>query len=361
MKTSPCQPLKIAILVLLCAATMWFFNGYPRYQRVGDELLRNGELTEDLDDWDVSKSNVELSGGGVKLWSPGDGFVQISQTVADNVAGVLLQLGCDIRSREVSNGPLAWHTARVLLLSYDDNGKPLYNRPHLLAKREGSHDWERAAKTFAIASDVAKVEVSAQMSNSSGELWIKSCSLRPVMLKTTFKQYRSLLMWLWGITLAWMALPLLRASLQRWPHALLLLLLGVIFLGVLAPEPLKQAFGEMVWPGTEHDAEANVGVAFDDAQVFGLALRLPNPDIFKLGHFVMFGLLAMMLASGRAYRLTTASLMFHVLLLALVSEVLQLFMPGRGPQLGDIAIDAAGALTGLLLWHLGHFGFAGKS
>jgi VanZ family protein len=63
----------------------------------------------------------------------------------------------------------------------------------------------------------------------------------------------------------------------------------------------------------------------------------------------MFALLSFTLAVAKPFRLSTAGLVAYLGLFAAVSEVLQLFMPGRVAQLGDIAIDGGGVVCGLVL------------
>jgi VanZ family protein len=63
----------------------------------------------------------------------------------------------------------------------------------------------------------------------------------------------------------------------------------------------------------------------------------------------MFALLTITLLVGRPFRVSIAGLVFYLVLFAGVSEVLQLFMVGRSAQLGDIAIDCGGILSGLVL------------
>lgn len=75
----------------------------------------------------------------------------------------------------------------------------------------------------------------------------------------------------------------------------------------------------------------------------------------KIAHFTEFGLLGMCLAwlmgmlqkkTAWAFVLGTAA--------ACVDETIQRFVPGRGPSLKDVAIDAGGVLTGVLLICLGY-------
>ena len=39
---------------------------------------------------------------------------------------------------------------------------------------------------------------------------------------------------------------------------------------------------------------------------------------------------------------------------ACIDETIQVFVPGRGPGLRDVAIDCLGVLLGIVLLHLGH-------
>jgi VanZ family protein len=254
-----------------------------------------------------------------------------------------------MQSANVVNGEKDWETARVILVSHNQSGQPMYQRSHQLAALSGSHDWQHVEKVFAIDAEVASLEVAAQLVRSSGELGVRGFSLRPVLLKTAFLHYRGLLLWAWLALAIWLAIPLLRASLNSWRHAVLLALILGILLGVLSPHDIKTAFGDAIWP-SENSVPAEFAVKQAmDTQFFSLSTELPKLDLFKVGHFLMFALLAMALRIGQAYRVSAIGILGYLLLLATVSEVLQLFIAGRSSQLKDIAVDMSGALFGLLL------------
>ena len=65
----------------------------------------------------------------------------------------------------------------------------------------------------------------------------------------------------------------------------------------------------------------------------------------SLGHFVLFGAMAALPAYGHG-RNALARALLLALLLAVTTELLQSFVPGRHPRLRDVAIDFAGALAG---------------
>lgn len=151
----------------------------------------------------------------------------------------------------------------------------------------------------------------------------------------------------WLVVVVWVAVPFVRLSFESWGHGATLVLAAGIFLGVLMPEALKESLGTMIWPGK--DQAPIIANEFNDAHIFNLTGRLPKLDIFKLGHFVMFALLAITLVISKPYRISNVRLVFYLTLFAAVSEVLQLFMAGRNPQLGDIIIDCGGIASGLVL------------
>ena len=98
-----------------------------------------------------------------------------------------------------------------------------------------------------------------------------------------------------------------------------------------------------------------------------LNFLFPGPDIpssgeghgilRKMAHFTEFCSLGLLLS----WLLTMLSRepWHRILLPALIGaavagadETIQMFVPGRGPGLVDVAIDTAGVLLGIALWHL---------
>lgn len=75
----------------------------------------------------------------------------------------------------------------------------------------------------------------------------------------------------------------------------------------------------------------------------------------KIAHFTEFGLLGMCLAWLMGMLRKKMALAFGLgVAAACVDETIQRFVPGRGPSLKDVGIDAGGVLTGILLVYLGY-------
>ncbi len=81
----------------------------------------------------------------------------------------------------------------------------------------------------------------------------------------------------------------------------------------------------------------------------------------KLAHFTEFAALGLCL--GWRYGMLGKGWKKPVLLgilAACIDETIQAFVPGRGPGLRDVCIDAGGVLTGMMILYLGHTYFQQK-
>ncbi len=78
----------------------------------------------------------------------------------------------------------------------------------------------------------------------------------------------------------------------------------------------------------------------------------------KIAHFTEFAALGMCLAwlHGMLQKGRLQPFLWGVLV-ASADETIQRFVPGRGPSLRDVCIDASGVLTGMILLWCGHYCF----
>jgi VanZ family protein len=353
--------IKTVVLILLSTCTIIFFNNYGRYQVVGPELLENADLRNELEHW-------EHTGTGITVYSKNEVPAKLDATTSIQSPSLsqairpfhgfqLLRLSCDIKTQNIIGGDKDWETARVVLISHNKEGEEMYYLPHVLANQRGNSDWRRYEKVFTIAPDASEITVAAQIVESTGSLWVKSFSLRPVALKIAFKQYRQALLLVWLATTLWVAAPFVKSGLRSLKHGVVLMLAIGIILGVIMPENLKESLGATFLPSTATAVASFIPNRFNDTQSFNLSPNLPVLDIYKAGHFIMFTLLAVTLFGNRLHSISTARLLTYLVLFALVTEVLQLFMAGRTAQFGDIFIDSCGIATGFAvawLWRRYH-------
>ncbi len=338
----------VVVLILLSVCTIIFFNHYERYQAVNLELLENADL---LEHWKHSGTGITYPSENKTIAkldasSPTDS-PSLSQIIRPPFYSQLLRLSCDIKTQNIMGGDKYWKAARVILVTHNQEAVAMYSLPHILVHQRGNSNWTHYEKVFTIAPDTSAITVAAQLTDSTGTLWIKALSLQPVMLKDTFKHYRQLLLLVWITLLLWVAAPLIKSGFKSFKHGLVLLLATGIILGVLIPENLKESLGA-TWLASSTAIIAFIPTDFNDTQSFNLALRLPALDIYKAGHYTMFTFLSIALFGAKPYTTSTIRLLTFLVLFALVTEVLQLFMAGRTAQLADIFIDSCGITTGLI-------------
>lgn len=87
-----------------------------------------------------------------------------------------------------------------------------------------------------------------------------------------------------------------------------------------------------------------------------VALGLENITmhfIRKLAHFMLFSILGMAFTLFFSFRFTSIKLFvssyFASIAIAIFDEIHQSFVPGRGPQVKDVMLDATGALGGIMI------------
>ncbi|PKD39382.1 hypothetical protein CWO84_16865 [Methylomonas sp. Kb3] len=358
---------KCTSIVFVCIATICFFNYFPQFIYSDKEILINSSFNDGFSKWIPSKTGVEIHPAAkidttnlsnfvsppetsVILSAPNfERAISLGQFIPPVTAGSLLHLSAYTKTIGITDGLRPWETARVILVGYDQFNKAMYNHPHLLVAQKGSSDWAYHERVFRIAENTAKLQLIIQLIHAKGQFFVKTLSLRPATPNPEFGRYRSWFIAIWTFLGLWVGLPLVHKAATRRPHALILLIALGILAGVLMPNSLKEYIGESILPSA--DAGAYI-IHSDELSVFRLTFSIPELDKYKYGHFIMFGLLAATASNRGWFNLSTFKALVLTTLFAFATEVLQLFIPGRGPQLGDVLIDTAGIFTG---WALSGF------
>ena len=340
--------IKVTVLLLLSIGTILFFNLYDRYVVIGPELITDNLFSSNLTKWEPSGQDISVPtvGAGIaRLYSDNPAIiVDLSQTIPNAARYPLLRLSCDIKTSNVPQGQGGWNTARVILVSHDQSGAPMYLLPHALANLYGTHDWGHYEGVFAVNAGTTKVRVSTQLAQTTGTLWVKNMSLRPLAEVVSFRKYRNIAMILWATAAVWIAAPLAWSAFSSIHRAAVIACAFVIVLSVLMPETFKEHIGNILFPSL-----AKQSLASPESNTFRFIPLLPTLDIYKIGHFVLFMTLAAIAFYRRPYLASQSKIFGYLLLFALVTEVLQLFTNGRSAQFGDVLIDSAGITTGFML------------
>lgn len=340
--------LKVSALLLLSLGTILFFNFYDRYVVTGPELLLNNHFQNNLAKW-------EHSTHGVSIQAPGNGVARIDSDNNRDIVDLrqvvhvarhysLLKLSCEVKTLNLPQGQGSWNTARILLVLHDQNAAPMYHLPHALTILHGTHDWERHVGVFPVTPNAVKAQIFFQLAQTTGTIWVKNPSLQPVAEALSFQKYRNGATLLWIVVGLWIAVPLIKSAFLNIHHAAIVALALIIILGVLMPESLKEEIGSSMFPSLVEPSAITHSTG-----IFKFTPLLPALDIYKVGHFVMFAILAVVTFSRRLFQISPIQISIYLLLFALVTEILQLLVDGRSAQLGDVLIDGAGIAAGVML------------
>jgi hypothetical protein len=352
--------LKVSVLLLFSFGTILFFNLYEKYVFVGPELIINNHFHNNLVKWEYSDQFVFVVNpdeGIVRLESNNPvNIIGLSQTISHIERYSLLRLSINIKTDSVPPGRGPWNTARVVLASHDQKGAPMWHLPHVLAALRDTRDWEHHEAVFAVAPEATGVSVFVQLAQTTGTMWVKDISLQPVMEKASFHKFHGAAVILWTAVALWIVVPMIRSAYGSPRHGAILALGLAILLAVLMPENLKEHLGSSLFPSFVEPI-----VTPPVASVFRFTPLLPDLDIYKAGHFFMFAMLAVAALYRRPHPVSRAQMLGYLLLFALVTEILQLLVSGRSAQLGDVLVDGAGMITGLMLLRLMQFFFSTRA
>jgi len=91
---------------------------------------------------------------------------------------------------------------------------------------------------------------------------------------------------------------------------------------------------------------------FDIFNAFGFE-NVTTHFLRKMAHFVLFGSIGAAFTFAFSFKVLGTKLFtysfFATVLMAIIDETHQMFVPGRGPQVKDVMIDSAGALLGVMV------------
>lgn len=339
---------KVVALLLLCLGTIVLFNVFDRYLVIGPELLTDNRFEEKLIHWQHSSPEVivPVPGSGIVVIQSEDPdkVIRLNQTIATVNSFNFLQLSCDTKPLNIPPHDPVWHVAHIMLFSNGRDGQPVSSRPHHLATLTGSHDWEHQKSVFPVYPDSPSVSLYVQFSQTTGTLWVRNMSLRPLAEKRSFRVYLDIAITLWALTCIWIVAPLARSALGNTQRTIVLALGLVVAAGVLIPATWKEHIGRTLTP--------SIAIETNDTLIHGtfhFAQFPRTPDIFKVGHFILFALLAAAALYRKPFSISRGGIFACLILFAFATEVAQLFIHGRTALLSDVVIDSAGIVLGLML------------
>ena len=382
----------VAAAALLTVMAL-FFLAYDPYRDVGDDLLEgrgnfaqtpfDGNGAQSVPAWRTDgqairwepRGGVEAS-GAVKLGTDAAHGSRLDFRVKDADRFKFLRLSGRLRTEGIVAGEAPWNTARLLLLFTDRNGRRDTTGHREVCALTGTEPWRHCEYVFAVPDTAVAAHVHVQNLAAAGTLWVDDLRLTPAVRKPTAFLWNVLFAVAWCAVLAY-CLWAVRLS-GRWFGVPIIAVGLLIVVAATVPQSTIEetvdlgagAAQELVNDLRDHLDDSGSGqsahapastVRIGPAAIHpaGLSYMTIN-TVKKIGHFVLFGLLAFLAflsalqhrGSRRVATLTgvTAAL----LLFAAGVEVLQFLSTTRGPSLFDWGVDAAGVVLGATIALITH-------
>jgi hypothetical protein len=325
--------LAITTTLALVLGTIVTFLDLPRYQLPGRPVLDNADFTAGFRGWQIEGSVGldESEAGAARLENRDPGTSALLRRTINLPPGrTSLRLAIGIATTAVIPGDASWQAARVYLVQKTADGRLDWNQPHMLAVVTGTTSRQRYEGIFEMPGSVPRAMLGIELAYATGSMRIADLELAQLEERPVFRLAASVLVAGWSLLGFWVVERVYRSIrspvIRRW----LLATAGVLAAGLFMPSLLRQAL--------------------IDGLGRGFGFELANPD--AVGHGLVFGVLALLLRRGRSHD----PLGLHLacwLLLAMATEIVQLFTPDRDPELGDWLVDAIGASLGLLIAEIG--------
>lgn len=350
MSNNDSRLYKFHVFALLALTTL-LFSYFEAYLPVGPELLQNADFELGLKNWQrgpAKEAAVLLGGGKVLLLSTDSSkFIHITQKISDPQKYRLLRLSGEIRTRQVKAGKKDWQKARLILSSHDSKGQWL-PASHHVALLTGSKPWRHYAEVFKLIPEAEELQVSVQLPMATGTMWAKNLSLREVVERPSYTVGKWVGIVCWSLFLFWLLLPHLAAP-NIVKRIAILLTVVAVFVGTMTTGDQQHKIQKDSYVTLQKmTTEKSTQEINSDYQHYQIEQQVDKKklDITKLGHFMVFALLALCLsitfpAVGQKY------LLIDISMLAGATEFLQFFIEGRTPLFNDWLIDTSGAILGL--------------
>jgi hypothetical protein len=340
---------QISILVLFLA-TILHFNFVPRYQIDPREQLQNGDFLNGLAGWESRSDGGNQTGktgvAVIKSRNPGR-TVFLHQKVSAPKEPILMKFSGVIEVKGIVVGKDHWHRARLSLVSRNAAGKSLWNYPHQINLPLTTEGWQTFSKVFLVPAEAVAVVAGMEIIRATGTVRVQSMSLASAKEYTWFSIATNVLLFLWGVALIWVGMFLLRSFKSPVIKGALGVASGLIFFGVWMPAWMKNlALGVIQDKYSLFATYLSDAFLGSNSQYLIASYPLIPPD--KLGHFLLFSLLAFIFRMGRP-KSSIQELMINFMLFAATTEVLQYFAFNRSPRVVDWIIDVSGVLSGLAL------------
>ncbi len=350
--------VKLAALSFLLLTVILQFSFAPRYEFLGEGLLKNGSFGSGVTSWKVKKGKgrIEVADGVATF----ENKIPLSSTrllrsfpAPSRGEGIHVQ--ADIRTENVVGSLRPWQRARIFLVGRKIDGKKLWRGPFFSALVEGTSPWKRYSSVIPIPDQATGFVLGIGLDQSTGIMQVRNLKLHPVSERETFRVVSMTLLGLLIGVLLWISIPFFRSIAWSPARAGTGAVGALILVAVVLPGSFKRQALDYLGASAERGGRAHLTWLTDLSETFGGGLYQylqQSPD--KIGHFLFFAMLA-----GFSRRLWehvgTGVITLYLLIFAVTTETLQFYAPGRTPSTADFGIDGGGIFLGLFVVAMARF------
>jgi hypothetical protein len=332
-----------------------FFISFDAYHIEGEQKLKNSSFSEGLKGWNSGgyRNSIEVSDGGIIINHSSSRQVSFltnclkRSELPDRVIATI-----EAKTAGLEVGPESWHEARAGLIGHFPDGRKEYQDSGKLLSLYQDSSWERYQETFQIAQGYERVCLIVALFRSNGEFQFRNPALYQAKMSAEYFVVRNIILCLWVVSGGWWFVLLLKHYSRRPQLGYFVIMFLIIAVGILMPKELKNVLEKEIF--TFPEARTTYVLAGMGLSINQLPSLFPEMlNISKLGHFLSFALLSGILLSEKEK--TVLVLLPGLILTALITELMQYFIPGRSPLISDVAVDLVGIFTGwwlikLSLW-----------
>jgi hypothetical protein len=330
------------IFVLAVITYLWI-TGMEQFYVVDQQALSDPDFLQSERYWKQTahkSSLITFSGDSVNIEH---GALTGSQVVQKLIvkSPLFLRLSVDASGKEITTTGRPFAGGSVALVLNNEDGSKVKNTVMTIDRSMPIRNY---SDVFYIDETVASVAVAIRLLGAKGVFTVQNPELSVLAEFPVFETSRMVLATFWCIVgcflIYWGGGHLPRSAFLFGGGLVFAVVVGVLMPGGTIAGVNKVLFG-MLPSGTANSA------VWLHAAVVGLGGTQPWSGISKVGHFLAFFLIGVLL--GRYYRkigvLYGISL---VVVFAIVTEVLQLLVFARSTSIRDVYIDSAGGVLGLL-------------
>jgi VanZ family protein len=335
------------IAIFLTLLSYLFFTTVDGYVIDGEQLLNNPNFSNDLAGWRI--------GGKAELVQVADGIVSIrhdsvSQSNSLSQCWDRAQFPDQILFRITASttdlvlGEKSWHQARVGMIGYLPGGKKDYHLSNRLLALNMDEPWKTYQAGLEIDDSMERICISIGLLGSKGAFQVKDPMLYPARVPSGYNQVKKLLLVVWSLAAVFWLTLLVKHYRHRSQMVFLTVMLIAIAAGILMPAELRLVMENEISPYLPEFKTTELFNAIGVSFQYPANILPQRWNVSKLGHLLGFFLLSVILFSEKEK--SVPMVLPGLVLLALATEIMQHYVPGRGPRISDTVVDLIGIIAG---------------